>query len=203
MDGANTALLEAAFQRDVEVRRIDADKHVRPQFAEAAGEILADLQQAWQTLKHFHHAHDRQLFHFVPGFAAFGLHQRAGDANKTRVGDLRLERADQTGAENVTGGFSGDQSDSQWTIRHNSANDAAGRTGEEIEVLLHHRLLFGQGFDFRFRFIQRFLAAIQDLVGIADRLHFILVKTATLQADRVDAERRRVVTLSDDKGGTS
>ena len=116
----------------------------------------ADLQQAWQALKHFHHAHDRQLFHFVPGFAPFGLHQRAGDANETRVGDLRLERADQTGAENVTGGFSGDQSDSQWTIRHNSANDATGGTGEEIEVQLHHRLLFGQGFDFRFRFIQRF-----------------------------------------------
>jgi hypothetical protein len=44
-----------------------------------------------------------------PGFATFGLHQRASNAHKASVGYASLERTDKTGAKNIAGSFSGDQ----------------------------------------------------------------------------------------------
>ena len=73
------------------------------------------MQQPTQATKHFHNAHHRQLFHLIPGLAAFRLHQRPGNADKAGIRDAGFERADKTGAKNIAGGFSGDQGNRQGT----------------------------------------------------------------------------------------
>src|SRR5471030_566515 len=44
MNGADTALFQTTFERDVKIRGVDAHKHIRLKFAETSGQIFADFQ---------------------------------------------------------------------------------------------------------------------------------------------------------------
>ncbi|STW31490.1 Uncharacterised protein [Klebsiella michiganensis] len=115
MDGFDTLLLQITFEGDIEVRRINADEYVWLELGQSTGEIGANMQQTAQATQHFHNAHHRQLFHLIPGFAAFRLHQRPGNADKAGIRYAGFERADKTGTKNIAGGFSGDQGNRQGT----------------------------------------------------------------------------------------
>ncbi|CAH0212603.1 hypothetical protein SRABI106_01787 [Rahnella aquatilis] len=118
VNSTQTALLQTTFKRDVEVRSINAHEHIRLQFAKTTGQIFADFQQAWQPFKNFHHAHYRQFFHLVPGFASFRLHQRTRDTHKTGIRMMLLQGSNQPGAKNVTGRFTGHQANCQNRLLH-------------------------------------------------------------------------------------
>jgi hypothetical protein len=109
VNGFDALLFQIPFEGNVEIRCIDTDKHIGFELGKAAGEIGTNMQQATQATEHLNNAHHRQLFHFIPGFTAFGLHQRASNADKASIGYTRFERADETGTKNIAGGFSGDQ----------------------------------------------------------------------------------------------
>ncbi len=74
MNGFNALLFQIPFEGNVEVRCINTDKDIGFKLGEAAGKIGADMQQTTQPPQHLNDAHHGQLFHFVPGFAAFSLH---------------------------------------------------------------------------------------------------------------------------------
>lgn len=74
MDRFDTLLLQITFEGDIEVRRINTDEHVWFKLGKTSGEIGANVQQSTQASQHFNNAHHRQLFHLVPGLAAFRLH---------------------------------------------------------------------------------------------------------------------------------
>ncbi len=109
MNSANAVALQPPFQPDIKIGRINADEDVRLELGKALRQVAADFHQARQTAEDFHDAHHRQLFHLIPGFAAFGLHAWASHADETGIGMTRFERANQTGAKNIAGSFSGDQ----------------------------------------------------------------------------------------------
>ncbi len=85
MNRANACALKITFQRDIEIRCVNTDKHIGFQRDKALCQIATNSQQAAQSSQHFHNAHHRQFFHFVPGFTAFGLHEWACDANKPGI----------------------------------------------------------------------------------------------------------------------
>ncbi len=119
MDGFNPLLFQITFEGNVEVRRINADEHIGLQFGKTARQIGADVQQTTQATQHLNDAHHRQLFHLIPGFTPFSLHQWTGNADKARVGNARFERSNKTCTKNIAGGFSGDKGDRQRaTINH-------------------------------------------------------------------------------------
>ena len=74
MDRFDPLLFQVPFKGNIEIRRINADKYIGLEVGKAAGKVGADMQQATQAAQHLDDAHHSQLFHFIPGFAAFGLH---------------------------------------------------------------------------------------------------------------------------------
>ena len=94
MNGFDALLFQITFEGNVEVGCIDTDKHIGFELGKAAGKIGTNMQQASQTPQHLNNAHHGQLFHFIPGFTAFGLHQRASHANKAGVRYASFERAE-------------------------------------------------------------------------------------------------------------
>ena len=109
MNGFDALLFQIPFEGNVEIRCVDTDKNIGFKLGKAAGEIGTNMQQTSQAPQHLDNAHHGQLFHFIPGFTAFGLHQRASNADKASIGCARLKRPDETCTKNIAGGFSGDQ----------------------------------------------------------------------------------------------
>jgi len=109
VDSADARAFEVAFQRDIKIGRINADKDVGPQCGETLRQIAANFQQAPQAAQHLHDPHYRQLFHLIPGFAPFRLHQRPRHPHKACIRMTGFQSTDQTGTKNIAGGFSGDQ----------------------------------------------------------------------------------------------
>ena len=103
MHGAHAALLEPAFDAEVEIRGIDADEHVRCPNEHALAECLAQFQQARQVRQHFGQAHHRQLAGIEPGIESGGAHRIAADTGEFGIGIPLAKFADQSRAELVAG----------------------------------------------------------------------------------------------------
>jgi hypothetical protein len=125
VNGFDALLFQIPFEGNIEIRCIDTDEHIGFELGKAAGEIGANMQQTTQATEHFNNAHHRQLFHFIPGFTAFRLHQRARHADKARIGYACFKRADETCTKNIAGGFSGDQGNRQGTLFRPLTNQTA------------------------------------------------------------------------------
>lgn len=64
-------------------------------------------------------------------------------------------------------------------------------------------MLSSQFGDFRLGFFQRFAAAVQQFIRVADRGDCFPAEAAAFQPFDVNAERRRMVALAITNGGTS
>jgi hypothetical protein len=107
--GSDASLLEATLDAKVEVRCVDTDERIGCERARAPHDVAADRQQFGQMAQHFDVAHHREFFGGMPGVESGSDHLRTADAGKCRVGKTFAQRADQVGAEQVAGGFAGDE----------------------------------------------------------------------------------------------
>ncbi len=98
----NPGVLQALGERQVEVRRVDADEHVCGQRLGPFAELAADAQQARQMRQHLGQPHDRQLFSTEPGLAARRDHLRPGDADESRVRERAACSASMSPAPSVS-----------------------------------------------------------------------------------------------------
>ena len=80
---------------------------------QALAQVAAQPQQARQVAQHFGQAHHRQFARVVPGVEAGVAHRVAADAGEFGVGEALAQFVDQAGAEQVAGGFAGDQGDAR------------------------------------------------------------------------------------------
>ena len=113
MHGLDPGLAQLEFDIEGEIWRIDADKHVWLFGDQGLDQLLAPGQQLTQAPQDFHQPHDRQALHGKVGSQAFGLHQRPADTNELDRRVLSLERAHETGAQNVTGSLARHQRNTQ------------------------------------------------------------------------------------------
>jgi len=87
--GAYAALLEPAFDAEVEVGRVDADEDVGLPVQHALAKRPAQLQETGQVGQHFGQAHHRQFARIEPGVHAGRAHRIAADAGEFRIGEMR------------------------------------------------------------------------------------------------------------------
>ncbi len=131
MHGAHAALLQPAFDAQVEVGRVDADEHVRLPFQRTLAERGTQLEQAWQMAQYFGQAHHRQLAGIVPGQAAGAAHGIATDAGEFGIWKACLQFAHQARTQQITRGLTGHQCDPQRALaEHPLRGDAAGHRGQ-------------------------------------------------------------------------
>ena len=113
MHRADTRAAQIQFDVQVEVRRVDADEHVRLGRDQHLHQVLAPAQQFAQAAEHLHQAHDGQALHRKVRLQPFGLHARTADTDELDVGVALLERLHETGAEDIAGRLARDQGDAQ------------------------------------------------------------------------------------------
>ena len=118
MHGGDAARLQPGLHRQVEIRRVDTDEHVRLPVQYALSECLAQAQQAWQVAQHFGQPHHGQFAGIEPGLAAGLAHGRAGDAGKLGIRMVRPQGRDQPGTQTITRGFTGHQGNAQRPLLH-------------------------------------------------------------------------------------
>ena len=114
MHGGNAGGFELFGHAQIEIGRVNADKHIRPDSFEPRHQFAADFQNFGQALNHFDITAHRQPFLVEQALAAGGNHARAADADELGVRPLRLNRFNQMRAEQIAGSFSGTQGNGQW-----------------------------------------------------------------------------------------
>ena len=82
MHGADAACFKPLLDPEIEIRRIDANEHVRLPVEHALAEPLAQIQQARQVGQHFGQTHHREFVGIVPSGQSRLAHARAADAGK-------------------------------------------------------------------------------------------------------------------------
>ncbi len=106
-------MAQLQFDVQVEVRRIDADEHIRLRRDQHLHQVLAPAQQFAQAPEDLEKPHDREAFHGEVRLQSFGLHARAADTDELDVGVALPERLHETGAEDIAGRLARDQGDAQ------------------------------------------------------------------------------------------
>ena len=86
VDSRDSRRTQARLDAQVEIRRVDTDKHVRRVVLPAVDERPAQTQQARNVPQRFDEAHDGQFLGVGPVIAAGLKHRRSGDALELRVG---------------------------------------------------------------------------------------------------------------------
>ena len=113
MQGRDAALPERALQRQVEIRRIDADEHIGRVVDEMRTDASAQAQQARQVHQHLGESHHGEFFGVRQRAASGGAHARSGDALELSLRAAGTNRVDKRRAQMVTGQFPGHHGDSQ------------------------------------------------------------------------------------------
>jgi len=118
MGGTNTGGAQAALNRQIEVRRINADADIRLLLKQEVHKLTAQAKQLRQTAQHFGDSHHRQPLHREKAVQALLGHQGATDTNKTNIRITLTQRRHQTGTENIAGLLAGDQCNEWRGVRH-------------------------------------------------------------------------------------
>ena len=113
MHGGHAALLEPALHAQIEIRRIDADEHVRLPVQQLLAQRLAQAQQARQMAQDLGQAHHRQFAGVKPRIQSGRTHARTADAGEAGLGMALAQLCDQSGAERIAGGLAGHQRDTR------------------------------------------------------------------------------------------
>ena len=105
MHSGDTAGTQPPFQRQVEIRGVNADEHCWRIGSQALIELVADSEQFREMAQHFDQPHDRQPLHGHHTRKPLGQHFRTTDTGETGVGIAGLEGSDETGTEQITRQF--------------------------------------------------------------------------------------------------
>ena len=139
MRASDAGAPQFALQREVEVRRIDADEHIRAVGAGAgagAGETreqaAANAENAGQFGCQAVQADDADALHVEQNFAAGRGHPRPADAAENAGRAARAQRLDEAGRQLVAGRFAGHQ-------RHPQPGHAATVTVAATVAIARHR----------------------------------------------------------------
>ena len=108
--GLDATLAQSPLQPQIEIRRVDADHAAGAVVAEALHQFRPQAKQARQLLDHFGQAHHRQRVDGLDGLTTGGDHARTGHAIELCLRIDATQGSDQGGAEDITGGFAGNQS---------------------------------------------------------------------------------------------
>src|SRR3569833_908086 len=108
MHSGDAGLLELRFQREIEVRRVDADEHARPFVQEITRDARTDPQQFRQMTQYLDIAVDRQFLARVDRLDAGLDHARAGDAGSLQIWAALLQRGNEVRPQEIAGRFTGD-----------------------------------------------------------------------------------------------
>ena len=117
MNGRHATLLERFFNRQVEIRGIDADEDVRRIGQQTLFQAVANARDFPIVFEHLDITAHRQFFEGIPGIEPLPLHFWAANAVKKSIGQTRLEGLDQMTRQQVAGRFAGN---------HGDAHDTAG-----------------------------------------------------------------------------
>ncbi|MCY1439079.1 hypothetical protein D3C76_1472510 [compost metagenome] len=109
MHRLDARLAQLQLDGEGEIGGIDADEHIGLFGDQGLDQQLAPLEQLAQAPQHLDQTHDREAFHGEIGLQAFGLHQRAADADEAHIRMARLEGTHQPGTENIAAGLTRDQ----------------------------------------------------------------------------------------------
>jgi len=130
--GAQAGGFEFAFEAEVEVGGVDTDEYVGFECDESAAHVAADAQQFGQMRQHLHQAHHAEFLGRIPGFESSLDHARTADADEAGIGKSFAQRDDETGAEEVAGGFAGDQGEGAGRRRRDDRAHALFFTSKKI-----------------------------------------------------------------------
>ena len=111
VDGGDARLFEFFFDVEVEVGRVDADKHVRLRGAHFFNQAFADGEDFGQAFDDFGKPAHGEFFLFVEAFETERGHARAADAGETGVRTAGADGFHQVRAEQVARGFARAQGD--------------------------------------------------------------------------------------------
>src|SRR5256886_13408491 len=103
--------LEARFEAEIEIGRVDADEEIGRIAQELRAERAADREDRGHALQHLDVAAHRELFHGKERASAFRDHLRSRDAMELRVLPARLHRAHESRAQHVARGLARDDRD--------------------------------------------------------------------------------------------
>ena len=106
MDGTDTRRLEIGLQPQIEIRCIDPDEDIRPQFKQAPLQLATNTGNLPVMLQRIPIAHDRQFFHRPPGIEALALHLRPTDTVEHGIRQMLLQRRNQMAGQEIPGGLS-------------------------------------------------------------------------------------------------
>ena len=109
MHGRNADIAQALLHPQGEIRRIDADEHVRLLLLEVINQFPTNPQQLAQASEHLNQPHDRQPLHRYARLHAFSQHTRATDTDKTGVGEALFQRRDEAGTQGIARRLAGNQ----------------------------------------------------------------------------------------------
>ncbi len=99
------------FERQIEVRRVDADEHLGPRCDHAVAQRATKTQQPRQMPQHFDVAAHRQLAYVMPGIEAGADHAVAADADAVHFWRSLQDFGNDGRCEQIAGRFARDERD--------------------------------------------------------------------------------------------
>ena len=93
--------MQAARHSQIRIRRIDADKNVRPLRQEHAFDAREEFGEPGQIAQHVEQTHDRQGFGRLPALASRGLHFGSGHTEKFGVRRAPAQGMNQVGTQRI------------------------------------------------------------------------------------------------------
>ena len=116
----DTRLTQRTLQPEVEIGRIDADKHLRAPLQQSVAQLRSHRTQTRIFAHHLGIAANRQRLAMPPGIKALIDHRRAADPSglqQGRITELAFEAAEHCGGKQVPGGLTGDHPEAEGSSR--------------------------------------------------------------------------------------
>ena len=123
MDAGNPGSLQIAFQRQIEVGRVDADEDLRLRLQELPLQGTPNRQDFTQAAQRFNITAHRKCLHRKPGFGTQRLHLGAGNTDKLKAGLGIVERVNQQAAKQIARRFARDNTYLNRRLRQDATND--------------------------------------------------------------------------------
>lgn len=111
MNGGDTPIARNPLQRQIEIRRIDPDQHIRWIANEPPPDLAPDSQESREMANHLKQAHYGELLAIEPGPATLCLHRGPGNAFKFDSGVYAPGGPNQARTELIAGSLSCNDND--------------------------------------------------------------------------------------------